>query len=429
MHLLLQKALYGLRRAPLAWYRQLTSTLFKMGFTQTSESTVMRYVRESTGEFILVLLYVDDILIAGSQQTIRWTVKQLEGKFQTKLTGDLPAKQSGVLEFLGREIRRESKDGPLMLSLPATYLDGVEETMGMPLTATRSVPKLSNLLKKDDHELESKQASLFRSALGKLAWFSLTMPHLSYQVSFLSCYQSSPTKVGWLALIETLKFAKSFRYFRQVFGSVGSSWYCPEDDKLFCLCDASWTIKSQMGAIILYRGSAIKAYSRRISSTCLSSAEAETFSIVEAAHECVGISLMAETFWNGLPKRLSNGEFVSVSGKMVSNIKTDSEAAKSIGGMFMTLLRRVRHLELRVFRLQELVALGRITLEYIQGVINPSDSLTKDSDQAHMDLLLECLGVEESFHEVEKAKTFVERALDGFGLLSGQNKKTIDRCT
>jgi hypothetical protein len=72
----------------------------------------------------------------------------------------------------------------------------------------------------------------------------------------------------------------------------------------------------------LYGGSAIKAYSRRIGSTCLSSAEAETFSIVEAAHECRGISLMAETFWNGLPKRAPNGDFETISGKMVSNTKT-----------------------------------------------------------------------------------------------------------
>ena len=82
----------------------------------------------------------------------------------------------------------------------------------------------------------------------------------------------------------------------------------------------------------------------------------------------------------------------------------------------MTLLRRVRHLELRVFRLQELVAMGRILLEYIQGNINPSDSLTKHSDQAHMELVLECLRMEENKREVEKVKAFVERALDRFGL-------------
>ena len=91
----------------------------------------------------------------------------------------------------------------------------------------------------------------------------------------------------------------------------------------------------------------------------------------------------------------------------------------------MTLLRKVRHLELRVFRLQEFVAMGRIILEYIQGSLNPSDSLTKDSDQHHMDLLLECLGLEEDSQQSSAAKSFVEHALEGFGVLSGQNKRRV----
>ena len=86
----------------------------------------------------------------------------------------------------------------------------------------------------------------------------------------------------------------------------------------------------------LYGGSAIKAYSRRIGSTCLSSAEAETFSIVEAAHECRGISLMAETFWNGLPKRAPNGDFETISGKMVSNTKTAMMGTMSASAAVLT---------------------------------------------------------------------------------------------
>lgn len=425
LHLLLEKALYGLRRAPLAWYRQLVGALTSLGFKPTSESTVMRFELANTDKFLLVLVYVDDLLITGDHGTIQWATQQLGKRFQTNVTGSLNVGEIGVIEFLGRQIKRDCPKGHITLGLSSSYIDGIEEIMEMNVTPSKAIPRLSELLKKEDHDLDAAQATRYRSALGKLAWFSLTMPHLAYQVSVLSCYQSTPTKVGWLMLVEVVRFAKAYKFYRQVFGSTGPSWYSPDDSRLYAVCDASWKLKSQMGGVILFAGSMVKCYSRRISSTCLSSAESETFSIVEACHESIGIALMAETFLCGLPKRSETGDFVRTSGTMTTLIKTDSEAAKSIGGMFMTLLRRVRHLELRVYRLQELVALGRILLEYIQGAINPSDSLTKDSDQAHMELLLECLGLEEDTKETAKVKTFVEHALEGFGLLSGQNKRRV----
>ena len=423
LHLQLEKALYGLRRAPLAWYRQLVGALASLGFKPTSESTVMRFELNNSSKYLLVLVYVDDLLLTGDHDTIQWATQQLSKRSQTNVTGALNTGEVGVIEFLGRQIKRDCANGHLTLGLSASYVDSMEEFMGLNLTPSKAVPKLSELLKREDHDLDATEATKFRSVLGKLAWFSLTMPNMSYQVSLLSCYQSTPTKLGWLMLIEVVWFAKAYKHYRQVFGSTGPSWYSPDDLQLYAVCDASWRLKSQMGGVILFAGSMVKCYSRRISSTCLSSAESETFSIVEACHESVGIALMAETFLYGLPARSSTGDFVRTSGTMTTNIKTDSEAAKSIGGMFMTLLRRVRHLELRVYRLQELVSLGRIVLEYIQGSINPSDSLTKDSDQAHMDLLLECLGLEEDAKEVSRVKTFVEHALEGFGMLSGQNKR------
>ena len=54
----------------------------------------------------------------------------------------------------------------------------------------------------------------------------------------------------------------------------------------------------------------------------------------------------------------------------------DSESALSIAQMG-TLLRKVRHIELRAAFLQQLVAKERLSLEHIPGKINPADALTK----------------------------------------------------
>ena len=56
----LRKALYGLRRAPLAWYKTLKQALIDLGLQPTCEPTLFR----SSQLFLLV--YVDDLLVKES---------------------------------------------------------------------------------------------------------------------------------------------------------------------------------------------------------------------------------------------------------------------------------------------------------------------------------------------------------------------------
>jgi hypothetical protein len=62
----LDKALYGLRQAPRAWNAKLDATLVSLGFTRCSlEHGVYR--RDNTESYLLVGVYVDDLVITGSK--------------------------------------------------------------------------------------------------------------------------------------------------------------------------------------------------------------------------------------------------------------------------------------------------------------------------------------------------------------------------
>ena len=111
----------------------------------------------------------------------------------------------------------------------------------------------------------------------------------------------------------------------------------------------------------------VKAFSRKQTITALSSAEAELSALTEAAKEGIYISLLLETFLQGLP----SGE----TGSSPIYLASDSEAALSISKM-TGLLRGVRHLELRQRYLQELVRNERLVLSYLSGETNPADGLT-----------------------------------------------------
>ncbi|XP_019251183.1 PREDICTED: uncharacterized protein LOC109230110 [Nicotiana attenuata] len=61
----LRKANYGLKQAPRAWYNALKGHLSYVGFVKT-ESDNSLFTRHSNTGFIFILVYVDDIIVTGS---------------------------------------------------------------------------------------------------------------------------------------------------------------------------------------------------------------------------------------------------------------------------------------------------------------------------------------------------------------------------
>ena len=80
----LKKSLYGLNQAPRAWNAKVTLRLWRMGFT-SSKSDSSFFVRTSQTGPISILLYVDDLVIAGANLgEIRNVKSQLAASFDMK---------------------------------------------------------------------------------------------------------------------------------------------------------------------------------------------------------------------------------------------------------------------------------------------------------------------------------------------------------
>ena len=95
----LKKSLYGLKQAPRAWNAKITQQLCRMGFT-TSKSDSSLFVRQGQYGPVSLLLYVDDLVIAGADLDKICHVKsQLAASFEMKDLGDLHY-------FLGIEVIR-----------------------------------------------------------------------------------------------------------------------------------------------------------------------------------------------------------------------------------------------------------------------------------------------------------------------------------
>ena len=139
----------------------------------------------------------------------------------------------------------------------------------------------------------------------------------------------------------------------------------PREITLFV--DASWSLDSTSGGIISWMNCCLKAFSRKQPTTALSSAEAELMALTEGTKESIYIGLLVEHLTEGV-----EGEV----GTYPIDALCDSQAAICISNM-NSLLRKVRHLELRAQYIQEQVSSGRLKPSYLPGKENPSDGLTK----------------------------------------------------
>ena len=96
----LKKSLYGLKQAPRQWYNKFDSFMSNHGFTKCQVDHCC-YFKKFDNNFIILLLYVDDMLVAEPDMQEIVNLKQkLSKQFEMKDLG--AAKQ-----ILGMRIKRD----------------------------------------------------------------------------------------------------------------------------------------------------------------------------------------------------------------------------------------------------------------------------------------------------------------------------------
>jgi len=98
----LKKALYSLKQANKEWFSKLSSFFLSMGYTQSMNDHSL-FINSSEGSFTTLLVYVDDIILAGNDKEEIVQIKQaLNQTFKIKDLGDLRY-------FLGLEVAISKK--------------------------------------------------------------------------------------------------------------------------------------------------------------------------------------------------------------------------------------------------------------------------------------------------------------------------------
>ena len=157
------------------------------------------FYKQSSSGIILLVVYVDDIVITGSDDVGIQSLKNcLASKFHTKDLGTLRY-------FLGVEVSRSKKG--IFLSQRKYVLDVLTE-MGLSEAKPCNTPIVPNVrLNVEDGEMFG-DPERYRQIVGKLNYLIVTRLDIAFSVSVVSQFMSFPRTSHWDAILHILKYLK-----------------------------------------------------------------------------------------------------------------------------------------------------------------------------------------------------------------------------
>lgn len=192
----LKKPIYGLKQAPRAWYFELKTYLLSGGFTNSLADASL-FIYNHGSSLIYALIYVDDILVTGNQQSLVTTfVSSLADRFSIK-------DPTNLHYFLGVKATRSATGLHLMQRkyildlLTKTNMIGAKPVT----TPLPEYPKLTLL-----GGTPLNDAKEYRMVVGSLQYLAFTRPDIAYAVNHLSQFMHRPTSDHWQAAKRVLRY-------------------------------------------------------------------------------------------------------------------------------------------------------------------------------------------------------------------------------
>jgi hypothetical protein len=358
----LRKALYGLKQAPRVWWQKVHGWLIRSGF-HCCDAEPAIFTRHKDGQYIILLLFVDDIFVVGSSEGAEQFVRECSAAFKIRDLGTPKL-------FLGIQIER-TQSGSVLLH-QADYTKRILERFNAPQNPVQTpMDAKTPLVEASENNLLPEQdAAEYRAAVGALLYLMLcTRPDLAYTLSRLSKFSSKPSTKHAEALKRVL------RYLRGTI-NLGIEFNAPDptmESKLYGYSDSDFAAdlnnrRSTSGFIFLLNGGPISWKSKQQSLIATSTHDAEYIGLANASYE---ITWLRQILAAILPEYTEH--------KMPANILlSDNQGAiASANKPRFELSARSKHIDIRFHVIRDAIQNGLIRLEYVRTHEMTADILTK----------------------------------------------------
>ncbi|EAQ89508.1 hypothetical protein CHGG_06127 [Chaetomium globosum CBS 148.51] len=346
----LKKALYGLRKSPLLWQKELTATLTKLGFKALPHEPCMM-IRKGC----LIFFYVDDIVVAYRKNDSHIANAAISGlKAKYELTGG-----EDLRWFLGIEIHRDRARRYIWLSQTA-YIDKIAE-----LAQSDDLPRTPMGLRElQPYEgIATRQSTrLYQRKVGSILYTAvITRPDVAFAVARLARFNQNPGPEHHRAADQVLRYLHVTRSLALRLG--GGDYLRVASDASFA--DNSIDRKSSQGYAITLFGGLIAWRASKQDTVTTSTTEAELLALAQAAKEGLFIQrLIAE-----MAIKLDDDVLVLE----CDNTNTISLVTKEIA----VLQTKLRHVDIHNHWLRQEYQRGKIHVKYVPSKKMVADGLTK----------------------------------------------------
>jgi len=223
----LQKALYGLKQAPRAWNKRIDGFLVQQEFMKCKSEYGVYVKKGIEGNHLLICLYVDDLIVIGSD------VNKIE-TFKTQMMNEFEMSDLGNLTyFLGMEFT-EVAEGLVMHQ--KKYAFDILKRFSMMNCNPSSSPAETNVKLMMNEEEESVDPTLFKQIMGLLRYLCNSRPDIAYAVGIISRFMSEPRVSHLLAAKRVLRYIKGILHYGILFPK------CLNENsmKLIAYSDVDW---------------------------------------------------------------------------------------------------------------------------------------------------------------------------------------------
>jgi hypothetical protein len=350
------KAMYGLIQSAKLWYKELTRHLMAKGFKKCHADECVLVKKVDNGEYIIVLLYVDDILVLGKQHADRHWVRQILEDEYDKVTSE----EGYCLPYLGMTILKTELGFKITMK---SYIDDVLKSYGAEVK-TCVTPAKANLFSVDKGA-KRIDGVLFHSIVAKLLYLGKRgRPDILLPIQFLCTRVKGPTVEDKRKLERVLGYLKLTRVWTRVFDK--SSFH-----QAMSFVDASFAThedgKGQSGCMVFLGNTLVHEACRKQKIVTKDSTEAELVALSDYLEE----GAMVEEFLIDLGT-LMGTDFIDTPFVLYQDNRSTITLVETGGGKY-----RTKYMKVRQAYVTERLGTHELSIAYIHTSRMIADILTK----------------------------------------------------
>ena len=381
------KSLYGTKQAPRIWNKKIDGFLRSFGL-QPLKSDPCCYFKVAAGGILIVCLYVDDLLLCGSNwDDIMLLKMELCNNFDMTDLGP-------VTHLLGMHITRDMDKKKLYINQSA-YIKSALDTFSLKDSNAVVTPMENKFSSIKFAEHMAPTNGPYNQLIGTLLYLSThTRPDIAYSVGYLSRFLKNYKEIHWNAAKRVLKYLKGTMDHGIMFDG-----NCPLE--IECYVDADWGSdvnserKSTTGFVFTACGGPISWKSRKQSVVALSSCESEYVALAEAIKELTWLINM-----------IGEIKVIELGSKPEVVVNIDNMAAKYLAENEVVHARS-KHIDIKYHFVKEKLLDGLFKLVHVASENNSADGFTKPLGGPAFKKFRDAVGV------VEVEKLVIERLDDG----------------